>query len=206
MDLLNASVTEFTAQLASPAPVPGGGGASALVAAIGVALGDMVGELTVGKKKYADVEEDIKALMARAQELRVQLLACIEKDAVAFEPLSRAYGIPKDDPTRDAVMETCLRDAAAAPLEIFDLCCDCIELQRAFAEKGSKLVLSDAATGVAFCLSALYGAAVNVKVNTKLMKDRAYAEQINAHVDEAMAKYRPMAEQVYEDVYRRFCG
>ena len=206
MDLLNSSITEFTEQLASSAPVPGGGGASALVAAVGIALGDMVGELTVGKKKYADVEDDLRALMARAQELRVKLLACVEKDAALFEPLSRAYAIPKDDPSRDEVMERCLRDAASAPLEIFDLSCEAITLHKEFAEKGSKLVISDAATGVAFCWSAMYGAAVNVKVNTKLMKDRAYAEKLNAHVDEGMEKYRKIAEQVYGDVYRRFDG
>ena len=205
MELLESSVINFTEQLASPAPVPGGGGASALVGAIGVALGDMVGELTVGKKKYADVEEDIKALMAKAQDLRVRLLGCIEKDAVAFEPLSKAYGIPKDDPTRDEIMEKCLRDAAAAPLEIFDLCCEAIDLQKEFAEKGSKLVISDAATGAALCWGAMYGAAVNVKVNTKSMKDRACAEKINAHIDERMDKYRKIAEAVYQDVYGRFC-
>lgn len=203
--MLNKSVTEFTEALASKAAVPGGGGASALVGAIGIALGDMVGELTVGKKKYADVEEDVRALMARAQELRVRLLSCVNKDAEAFEPLSRAYGIPKDDPTRDEVMEKCLRDAAAAPLEILDLCCEAIELQREFAAKGSVLAISDAATGVVFCWSAMYGAAVNVKVNTKSMKDREYAEKINAHVDAQMAKYRPVAEKVYQDVYGRFC-
>ena len=203
--MLNKSVTEFTEALASKAAVPGGGGASALVGAIGIALGDMVGELTVGKKKYADVEEDVKALMARAQELRVRLLSCVNKDAEAFEPLSRAYGIPKDDPTRDEVMEKCLRDAAAAPLEILDLCCEAIDLQREFAAKGSVLAISDAATGVVFCWSAMYGAAVNVKVNTKSMKDREYAEKINAHVDAQVAKYWPVAEKVYQDVYGRFC-
>ena len=173
--------------------------------AIGIALGDMVGELTVGKKKYAAVEEELRALMEKAQALRVKLLACVEKDAAAFEPLSRAYGIPKDNPTRDEVMEKCLRDAAAAPLEIFDLCCEAIDLQKEFAEKGSPLVISDAATGVVFCWSAMYGAAVNVKVNTKLMRDRAYAEQINAHIDAQMEIYWKIAETVYEDVYRRFC-
>ena len=203
--MLDKSVTEFTELLASKAPVPGGGGASALVGAIGIALGDMVGELTVGKKKYADVEEDVKALMAKAQDLRVRLLACVNKDAEAFEPLSRAYGIPKDDPSRDGIMEKCLRDAAAAPLEILDLCCEAIELQREFADKGSVLAVSDAATGVVFCWSAMYGAAVNVKVNTKAMKDRAYADKLNAPVDEQMAKYWPIVERVYEDVYRRFC-
>lgn len=203
--MLNKSVTEFTEALASKAAVPGGGGASALVGAIGIALGDMVGELTVGKKKYADVEKDVRDLMARAQELRVKLLSCVDKDARAFEPLSRAYSISKDDPARDEVMEKCLRDAAGAPLEILDLSCEAIELQREFAAKGSVLAISDAATGVVFCLSAMYGAAVNVKVNTRSMKDRDYAEKINAHVDEQMAKYRPIAEKVYQDVYGRFC-
>ena len=203
--MLNKSVAEFTEALASKAAVPGGGGASALVGAIGIALGDMVGELTVGKKKYADVEEDVKALMVRAQELRVKLLSCVNKDAEAFEPLSRAYGIPKDDPARDEVMEKCLRDAAAAPLEILDLCCEAIDLQKEFAAKGSVLAVSDAATGVVFCWSAMYGAAVNVKVNTKSMKDREYAGKINAHVDEQIAKYRTVAEKVYQDVYGRFC-
>ncbi len=205
MDLLNESITDFTERLASGAPVPGGGGASALVGALGAALGSMVGELTVGKKKYADVEDDVRALMARAQALREKLLACVEKDAAAFEPLSRAYAMAKDDPKRDAVMERCLRDAAAAPMEIFDLCCEGIELQREFAEKGSRLVVSDAATGVVLCWGAMYGAAVNVKVNTKLMKDRAYADALNARIDEGMAKYWPVAEKVYEDIYRQFC-
>ena len=203
--LIETSCREFSELLASKAPVPGGGGASALVGAIGIALGDMVGELTVGKKKYADVEEDVKTLMEKAQELRVKLLECVDADAAAFEPLSKAYAIPKDDPTRAEVMEQCLRAAAAAPLQILDLCCEAIELQQEFAAKGSVLAISDAATGVVFCWSAMYGAAVNVKVNTKAMADRAYAEQINAHVDAQMAKYWPIAEKVYEDVYQKFC-
>ena len=205
MELLNSSVKSFTEQLASKAPVPGGGGASALVGAIGVALGDMVGELTVGKKKYAAVEEDIKALMVKAQELRVKLLDCIAKDAVAFEPLSRAYGIPKDDPTRDEVMEKCLRDAAGVPFEILCLCCEAIELQVDFAAKGSALAVSDAGTGVVHCKAALQGAAINVKVNTKSMKDRAYAAEIDKEVDERLAKYGKMADEVFDKVYGRFC-
>jgi len=205
MELLESSVKSFTEVLASKSPVPGGGGASALVGAVGIALGNMVGSLTVGKKKYADVEEDIKALMVRAEELREAFLECINKDAVSFEPLSKAYGIPKEDPTRDEVMEKCLRDAAAVPMEILELCCKAIELQVEFAEKGSRLVVSDAGTGVVFCWSAMYGAAINVKVNTKAMKDREYADRINARVDELVDKYWRIAENVYEDVYGRFC-
>ena len=203
--MLDQSVTQFAELLASKSAVPGGGGASALVGALGIALGSMVGELTVGKKKYAAVEEDVRALMAKAQDLRLRLLEGVNRDAAAFEPLSRAYGIPKDDPARDEIMEQCLRDAAAAPMEILQLCCQAIELHRGFADLGSVLAVSDAATGVVFCWSAMYGAAVNVKVNTKSMKDRAYAEALNARVDELVAQYWPIAEQVYEDVYRRFC-
>ena len=124
---------------------------------------------------------------------------------MAFEPLSRAYGIPKDDPTRDEIMEKCLHDAAAVPLEICDLVCEAVEIERDFAQMGSKLVISDAATGVSFCRAALHGAAVNVKVNTRLMKDRAYADAIDRHVDEAMAKYTALADAVFHSVYQRFC-
>lgn len=205
MDLLKTTTTEFTELLASPAPAPGGGGASALAAAVGAALAGMVGELTVGKKKFAGIEEELRSMMERARDLRVRLLQCVEKDARAFEPLSRAYGIPKDDPSRDAVMEECLRGAAEVPLEIFDLCCEAIALQKEFAEKGSKMVISDAATGAALCAGALYGAAVNVKVNTKLMKDRAYADAVNAHIDGNLSKYRELAAETFGMVYGRFC-
>ena len=205
MELLSKSLNDFTEQLASAAPAPGGGGASALVGALGAALGGMVGALTIGKPKYAAVEDEVKALTARAERLRTALLACVEEDAAAFEPLAKAYAIPKDDPAREETMEVCLRTAAAVPLKIFDLCCEAIELHREFAEKGSRLAVSDAATGVVFCWSALYGAAVNVKVNTKLMRDRAYADGINARVDAGMEKYWPIAERVYESVYQSFC-
>ncbi len=202
--MLNKTCYEFLDVLQSKEPVPGGGGASALVGGVGMALGHMVGALTVGKKKYADVEEDIKAMMLKAEDLTKKLTDCVNKDAENFEPLSRAYGIPKDDPTRDEVMEKCLRDAASGPLEILDLCCEAIDLQDEFAHKGSKLVISDAATGVVFCKAAMLGAAINVKVNTKSMKDREYAESINKHVDEMTAKYSAKADEVFEFVYGRF--
>ena len=197
----NTKINEFTELLASPSSVPGGGGASALVGAIGIALGDMVGELTVGKKKYADVEEEIKDLMVKAQDLRVKLLECVEKDAVAFEPLSKAYGIPKDEPGRDETMEKCLRDAAAVPLEIFNLACEAIEIMAEFGKKGSKIMISDAATGAEMLRGALKGAAVNVRVNTRLMKDREYAESMDREVDEKLQKYSSYADEIFDMVY-----
>ncbi len=204
MSMNDMSVREFGAILAAKTSVPGGGGASALVGALGVALGSMVGNFTLGKKKYADVEPQIIALMDEAEKLRADLLDCIDEDAAAFEPLSKAYGIPKEEPGRDETLEKCLRDAAAAPMKILELSCRCVELHKEFAEKGSTLMISDAGTGVAFCKAALLGAAINVKVNTKLMKDRQHAEAMNAHVDELVAKYTALADEVFDSVYGRF--
>ena len=204
MDFANASCTEFVTVLASSAPVPGGGGASALVGALGAALCTMVGNYTVGKKKYAQVEEDVKALMARAEDLRARLLALVDADAAAFEPLSRAYAIPREDPDRAQVMEACLRDAAAAPMEILRLSCEAIDLHSEMLEKGSVLMLSDVGTGVTFCQSALYGAALNVKVNTGSMADRAYAQAMNEEVDALVERYGTTAQRVYASVLGRF--
>lgn len=202
--LTERSCRDFAAALASREPVPGGGGASALVSAIGTALCSMVGNFTLGKKKYAEAEEDIRKIMAEAEELRASLLQLVEDDAAMFEPLSRAYSIPKDDPGRDGLLEACLHDAAAAPAEILRLSCRAIDLHREMGEKGSSMMLSDVGTGVVFCWSALQGAALNVKVNTKIMKDRAFADALNREVDDLLEKYRAIAEETYLKVKERF--
>ena len=201
MDFSRFRIDDFLSVLASKDAVPGGGGASALVGALGAALGCMVGNLTVGKKKYKDVETDMFLLMAEADSLQKELTALIQKDADGFEPLSKAYAMDKNDPDYDTVMEDCLRMAAATPLEIMRLSCRMIELQRQFAEMGSVLAVSDAGTGVVFCQAALQGGALNVLVNTRLMKDRVYAGRINAEVSDMMNKYGKHAEETYGLVY-----
>ena len=112
--------------------VPGGGGASALVGAVGTALGAMVGNLTLGKKKYADVQEDIKQLLIKAEGLQNDMLELINKDALAFEPLSKAYGLPKDTPEQQQykaeVMENALKAASSVPYEIMEKCMEAIDL------------------------------------------------------------------------------
>lgn len=193
-------IKTYVDELASSSPTPGGGGTGALVAALGIALGDMVGELTVGKKKYEAVEDEIKALMEEAQKLKLEFLRLVDADAEAFEPLSKAYGIPKDDPNRDEIMEKALRDAAAVPLEILRNCKKALGLIEAFAEKGSKLAISDAGCGASLCGAALESAALNVFINTKYMKDRGYADSINAEVDETLQEYRKKSRQIYEFV------
>jgi len=202
--LINQSCRAFCDALAAKSSVPGGGGASALAAALGAALCSMVGNYTVGKPKYAAVEADVQALIERAEALRARLESLVDEDAAAFEPLSRAYALPKDAPEREAVMETCLRDAAAVPMEVLRLSCEAIDLHREMGEKGSTMLLSDVGTGAVLCWGALYGAWLNVKVNTKLMADRTYAGQLNSEADALAEKYWKIAEQVYESVMRRY--
>lgn len=172
--------------------------------ALGAALASMVCNYTVGKKKYANIEKDVWAIMARAEELRTKLLKLVEEDAAAFEPLSKAYAIPRDDPNRDEIMERCLRDAARPPMELLRLCCQAIDLHRELLDKGSAMVLSDVGTGAALCEAALRGAHLNVRVNTKLMADRACAEAMNREADELVDKYRRIAGEVYQAVMGRY--
>ena len=204
MSLCDKSLQYFADALSSKEPTPGGGGASAYVGALSIALGTMVGNFTVGKKKYADNEPHIIELMAEAETVKNELIALIDEDAKAFEPLSKAYAIPKGEPGRDEIMEKCLRDAADVPLKIMKLCCRSIMLQKEFAEKGSTLMVSDAGTGAVLAWGAMYGAALNVKVNTKLMTDREYADGINAQVDDLLNTYWKIADGIYESVMARF--
>ena len=198
---------EFVEVLGSKAPVPGGGGASALVGAVGTALGNMVGALTVGKKKYADVEEEMKELMAKATTLQDELLHLIERDAEVFEPLSKAYGMPRETEEEKAekarVMEIVLKDACSVPMEIMEKCCEAIDLIVEFAAKGSALAISDAGVGAAFCKAALQGASLNVYINTKSMKNREYAEELNAKCDAMLEKYTKIADEVFNSVLGR---
>ena len=200
MKMIEKTVTAFTEELASPAPVPGGGGASALAGAIGISLGDMVGELTTGKKKYADVEEDIQSLMRRAQALRVRLLEYVDGDAEAFAPLAKAYGIPKDDPGRDAVMESALQVACSVPMDILRACAEAIDIIDEFAAKGSRLAISDAGCGAILCKSAMQAASLNIYINTRSMKDRACAQALEAEADALLSKYTKRADDIYNAV------
>jgi len=196
-------INEFTEVLASKEAVPGGGGASALVGSIGMALGNMVGSLTTGKKKYADVEEDIQALMTEGENLRIELLSMMDKDAEAFAPLAKAYGIPKDDPSRYEVMEKALDVACQAPMDIMRTVCKALDVIKEFAAKGSALAISDAGVGAVCCKAALQGASLNVFINTKSMKDRTKAEALEAEANEMLDKYCRLADEIYAVVVER---
>lgn len=200
---MEKNIDKFLEALASSAPTPGGGGAAALCGALGIALGNMVGSLTLGKKKYADVQEDIEELNAKAEALRAGFVALVDADAEAFAPLSRAYSIPKDDPARDEIMEPALLKAAEAPLEIMRKCAEALELISGYAAKGSALAISDAGCAAALCGAAMEAAALNVKINTKSMKNRAVADNINAEMNELLQKYFVLSQEIYNDVSGR---
>lgn len=201
------SCEEFVSALASKDPVPGGGGAAALVGAIGIALGNMVGSLTIGKQKYADVQEDIQSLMAKAEVVRVQFLDLIDRDAEGFRPLAEAYRMPSDTPEQQQqkklVMEVALNTACMVPIELMQACCQAIELTEEFANKGSVLALSDAGCAALFCKAALQAASLNVTINTKGMGDRAVAEAYNNQAEQMLAEFTARADLVYSQVQQR---
>ena len=204
MDMTMESCRKFVEVLASNAPAPGGGGAAALVGAIGTALGNMVGSLTVGKKKYADVEEEIIALKAKCDALQKELLDQVEADEINFVPLAKAYGIPKDDPNRDQIMEEATIIACGAPVKIMDLCGEAMEAIAVFAAKGSRLAVSDAGCAAVCVKAALQAASLNVFINTKTLKNREVAEELNDKCFALLDKYGPMADEIFETVKAGF--
>ncbi len=204
MDMTLETCRKFVEVLASDAPAPGGGGAAALVGAIGTALGNMVGSLTVGKKKYADVEAEIIQLKAECDLLQKELLDQVEADEINFLPLAKAYGIPKDDPNRDAVMEEATIIACSTPMKIMELCCKAINYIAVFAEKGSRLAVSDAGCGAVICKAALQAASLNVFINTKTLKNREVAEEMNTKALNMLAKYGAKADEIFNTVKSGF--
>jgi formiminotetrahydrofolate cyclodeaminase len=194
---------EFAQALASNEPVPGGGGAAALSGALGIALCSMVGNFTLGHKKYADVEADVRVIMEKAHALQEKLLALIEADAKAFEPLSEAYSIPKDNPDRTQIMEKALTDASAAPLEMMRCCSQAALLLEEMLQKGSTMLVSDVGVGALLCGAALKSASLNVFINTKLMTDRNNAQHMNEEAEAMLKKYSELTQNIYEQVALR---
>ena len=196
----NYSLKDYCKDLSSSDPFPGGGGTAALVGALATSLGNMVGSLTIGKKTYADVEDEIKDAMDKCQEFREKFLSLIDEDAVAFGPLSKAYGLPKDHPGREEIMEEALNKAASVPVLIIETCKDALDLVEIMAEKGSRLALSDAGCAATLIKSTLEAAALNVFINTKYMKDRQVAEDLNERISILVDEGINRSDIIYNEV------
>ena len=209
MSFCDQSIETFLTDLSSKAPIPGGGGASALCGALSVSLAHMVAALTVGKPKYIAVETQMNELLTRANALRERFLALMDEDATAFQPLALAYRLPKETEEQKAekvrLMELALKSAVQPPIEIMERCKDALEIISICAKNGTVVAISDAGVAASLCRAALEGAAMNVLINTQSMQDRDYAEEQNKHAKELLYQYCPVAEAITKEVLARLC-
>ena len=198
------TVHEFLEELSSKKPVPGGGGASALAGALGAGLGQMVANLTNGKKKYAEVEEEILGLMPRMEELQQEFVSLADRDAEVFAPLAQCYSLPasteEEKEYKAAVMEKRLLEASYVPLEIMEKAVELLGILDILADKGSRLAVSDVGVGVQFIRTALLGAVMNVYINTRSMKDRSRAGELNGEAEQLISRGTARADAVYAKV------
>lgn len=195
------TIAKFLDELASEQPTPGGGGAAAIMGAVGAALVSMVANLTIGKKNYEAFDAELKAANAEAEKVRTELTAAIDEDVVAFNAVMGAYGLPRgtdeEKATRAAAIQAALKQATDAPLRAVKACHEVIKLSAVVAEKGNINVISDAGVAVLAANAGLRSAALNVYINAKSIKDREFAEirlgEVNALTDLAALK----TEEVY---------
>lgn len=196
--------TSFIDELASAAPTPGGGGASAYAGALAAALASMVGNLTVGKKTYADVEDEVRASLARLDALRARLVALVDEDARAFEPLAAAYRLPKATPdeqaAKNAALQQALVGASDVPLAIMRAVADVVDEADYLAHHGSKMARSDAGVAAAFARAASDGASLNIFINAASMDDAAQAARYRGEAESLAARTRERCDELFDFV------
>ncbi len=204
MKLTDKPVTTFLDELASNAPAPGGGSVAALSGALGAALVSMVCNLTLGKKGYEEVQNDIEGLLARSEALRQELTDLLEADVAAYTAYSQAAKMPKDTDEQKAArteaMQTALKNATMVPMRIAEAAVKVMDLCMPTAEKGNKWAVSDAGVAVLMAEAALRSAALNVLINLGSIKDEAFVAEKRAHLDSLLAGKGPLRDQVYDYV------
>jgi methenyltetrahydrofolate cyclohydrolase len=196
--------TQFLDELASKAPTPGGGGAAAYAGALAAALAAMVGNLTIGKKKYAAVEGHVRMVVDDLDAMRRQLVDLIDADARAFGPLAACYGMPRDTEeeraARDVAMQDALVDAIEVPLEIMGVCLEVLEECDYLAENGSRLALSDVGCAVALGRAAVHAASLNVVINVKSVADQVRASNYRDRMNALIRKADELHDKIYPAV------
>lgn len=193
--------TDFIDDLASAAPVPGGGGASAYAGALAAALGSMVGNLTVGKAAYAEVEGEVQAALRELAAIRARLVELVGEDARAFEPISRAYKMPhatdEERTVRHAAIQAALAGACEPPLETMRQALALLAPCEFLAHHGSRLARSDIGVAAAFARAAADGASLTVHVNAKDMDDRWLAARMSSQADDLREQVRSKADELF---------
>jgi formiminotetrahydrofolate cyclodeaminase len=202
-----ASIEHFLHELASKSPTPGGGSAAAIMGAMGAALVAMVCNLTVGKKNYEDVSEEMAVLLPTLDGLRTRLVDMVAADVAAFDQVMAAYGMPRetdaDKQRRSAAIQSALKQATLVPLECARACVEVIGLSRVAAEKGNKNVISDAGVAVVVAHAALRSAALNVRVNTGVIRDEAFVIGALQDLANLMSGVDTSTEQTYQLVMQK---
>ncbi len=205
--LIDKKVSNFLNELASNSPTPGGGSVAALAGALGAALISMVGNLTVGKKKYEDVEEDIKKIISSSEKLRYELSQLIEEDVKVFNNFMATYKMPKETEDEKKIrtekMQEALIKAAKVPLRVAYKCLDILSLSKEVAEKGNINVVSDAGVAALMAEAALESAILNVKINLKMIKDEKTKEELSSSIQELLLKEKGQKEKVLEIVGKK---
>lgn len=201
------TVGQWVDTLASKAPVPGGGGASALGGALAAALGQMVANLTVGKKRYADVEKEMQQSLFALNILQMELMALADKDAEVFAPLAASYGMPTETEEQRAekerVMEENLLAASLVPLRMMEKTSSVLDILGMLEEKGSRMAVSDVGVAVQFARAALNGAVMNIYINTRSMKNREKAQELNDSARRLIETGTAQADEIYGKVLAR---
>lgn len=200
----NETIANFLDGLASSAPTPGGGGAAAISGAMGAALVSMVCNLTIGKKKYVEVEVELKDVLAKSEALRATLTGMIAADVEAFDAVMAAYGLPKGTDEEKAAradkIQSALKVATDVPLACCRTCREVIDLAEIVADKGNLNVISDAGVAVLSAFAGLRSAALNVYVNAKGLDDRAFADARLKELEDLLREAAGLNERVYEVV------
>lgn len=202
--LTQKSSREFASLLASKNPVPGGGGAAALVAALGVALNSMVANFSMGKKKFVDVKEKHEYLLKRGEALREKLVDLVDKDALVFEPLSKAYVMPssteEEKQAKEQELQKCLKVACSAPMEILELAYDSIKMHEEVVDICSNNIISDVGVGVQCLKAALNSAYLSVLINLNSITDEAYIKENKEKATRLLSEGIKTADNVYSKV------
>lgn len=197
----DTAIEEFLDQLASNSATPGGGSAAAIIGAMGAALVSMVCNLTIGKKKYAEIEAEMKDVLGKTEALRKKLTGMIQDDVRAFDAVMGAYGMPKETDAekaaRDQAIQTALKLATDVPLACAYAAREVIDLAAAASEKGNLNVISDAGVGVLAGYAALRSAALNVFTNARMITDKTYAEAKLKELNQLLAGAEGATEKAY---------
>lgn len=193
-------MNDFILQLASGSPTPGGGGAAALIGAVGTALCSMVANLTSGKQKYAEYQHDIERILDSTAVSIQTLMSLIQKDADVFEPLSCAYRIPKDNLERDSILQEALKNACTVPLEVMRELIIVTDIIEELSVKGSRLAISDIGVAASACRCSAECAVMNVYINTKLIADRNYTDEINRTAEKLLDDCKNRCDRIYTKI------